>query len=658
MTLFPHPLALALSAALLSAAASASAHEPPAAHDDHHDEAVELDAVVVQSTRSGRRVSDEPIRVDVVSQEEIEEKLLMSPGNVSMLVAETAGVRVQNTSPGMGASNIRIQGLRGRYTQLLADGLPLYGGQSSSIGLLQIPPTDLGSVEIIKGSASALYGPAALGGVVNLISRRPNETAEAEMLLNATSRGGQDVTGYAAGPLAAHWGLSVVGGYHRQDRHDLDGDGWADIPGYERATVRPRLFWESENGARALLTAGAMRESRLGGTLPGQRAPDGQPFALTQRTERIDAGAVVDVPVRESDRLQVRASAMSTDHDHGYGPEQDNDTHQTGFAEVSYASGVGATSWLAGIAAQQDRFRSARYAQFDYRYTVPALFVQAEQALRDDLTLSGSARWDDHSTYGGHFSPRVSLLFRPDDWTLRASIGRGFYAPTPFVEQIEAAGLSRLEPLSGLRAEIATTGSIDAGYVHGPWELNLSVFASDIDHAVRLVESVTAPGERVQLINLAGVTRTRGSELLLRYRWQDITVTGSYVYTDAREPGAEGAGRRPVSLTPRHSAGLVAMWERHDRGRVGLEAYYTGIQTLDENPWRRRSRPYLEVGALGEIVLGRVSLFLNLENILNVRQSGYNPILRPRRADDGQWTVDAWAPLEGFVVNGGVRMKF
>jgi iron complex outermembrane receptor protein len=658
MTLLPHPLALALSAALLSAVAQANAHEPPAAHDDHHDEAVELDAVVVQSTRSGRRVSDEPIRVDVVSQEEIEEKLLMSPGNVSMLVAETAGVRVQNTSPGMGASNIRIQGLRGRYTQLLADGLPLYGGQSSSIGLLQIPPTDLGSVEIIKGSASALYGAAALGGVVNLISRRPKETAEAEMLLNATSRGGQDVTGYAAGPLVEHWGLSVVGGYHRQDRQDLDGDGWADIPGYERATLRPRLFWESENGARALLTAGAMRESRLGGTLRGQRAPDGQPFVLAQRTERIDAGAVIDVPVRESDRLQLRASAMSTDHDHGYGPEQDNDTHQTGFAEVSYASGAGATSWLAGIAAQQDRFRSAQYPQFDYRYTVPALFVQAEQALRDDLTLSGSVRWDDHSVYGGHVSPRVSLLFRPDEWTLRASIGRGFYAPTPFVEQIEAAGLSRLEPLAGLRAEIATTGSIDAGYVHGPWEMNFSVFASDIDHAVRLVESANAPGERVQLVNLAGVTRTRGSELLLRYRWQDITVTGSYVYTDAREPGEEGAGHRLVSLTPRHSAGLVAMWEQHDRGRIGLEAYYTGIQALDDNPWRRRSRPYLEVGALGEIVLGRVSLFLNLENILNVRQSGYNPMLRRRRADDGQWTVDAWAPLEGFVVNGGVRLKF
>ncbi|UUS13960.1 TonB-dependent receptor [Stenotrophomonas sp. CD2] len=539
------PLFLALTTALLASTAPVFAHEPPAAHEGHGDEAVELDAVTVQSTRSGRRVSDEPIRVDVVSQEEIEEKQLMSPGNVSMLVAETAGVRVQNTSPGMGGSNIRIQGLRGRYTQLLADGLPLYGGQSSSIGLLQIPPTDLGSVEIIKGSASALYGPAALGGVVNLISRRPRDIRETEVLLNATSRGGQDLTGYVAGPLDGHWGLSMVGGYHRQDRQDLDGDGWADMPGYERMTLRPRVFWESEDGARALLTAGATRENRQGGTLLGRVVADGQPFTLTQHTERYDAGAVVDLPMRESDRLQLRASAMTTRHRHRYGASPENDTHQTGFAELSYGSGFGNTNWLAGVAAQQDRFRSRQFQSFDYRYTVPAVFVQAEQTLHDDLILSGSARWDEHSAYGNHFSPRLSLLFRPRDWTVRASLGKGFHAPTPFVEEIEAAGLSRLEPLQGLRAETATTGAIDVGYAQGAWEANLSLFASNIDHAIRLVDSTTMPGERVQLVNVQGMTRTRGSELLLRYRWQDVTVTGSYVYTDAREPGLEelAAGR-------------------------------------------------------------------------------------------------------------------
>jgi iron complex outermembrane receptor protein len=113
-----------------------------------------------------------------------------------------------------------------------------------------------------------------------------------------------------------------------------------------------------------------------------------------------------------------------------------------------------------------------------------------------------------------------------------------------------------------------------------------------------------------------------------------------------------------VPLTPRHTAGLVAMWEQHGRGRVGIEAYYTGTQSLDDNPYRRTGRPYVELGALGEITLGKVSLFLNLENILNIRQTGYHPMTLPQRAEDGQWTVDAWAPTDGFVVNGGMRLKF
>src|SRR3546814_196061 len=121
--------------------------------------------IFVQETRTGRSLSDEPIRVEVLDREEIEEKLMMTPGNIAMMVSETPGVRTQITSPSLGAASIRMQGLKGRYTQLLADGLPLYGGQAPAIGLLQIPPTDLGQVEIIKGAASALYGPSALGGV-------------------------------------------------------------------------------------------------------------------------------------------------------------------------------------------------------------------------------------------------------------------------------------------------------------------------------------------------------------------------------------------------------------------------------------------------------------------------------------------------------------
>jgi iron complex outermembrane receptor protein len=100
------------------------------------------------------------------------------------------------------------------------------------------------------------------------------------------------------------------------------------------------------------------------------------------------------------------------------------------------------------------------------------------------------------------------------------------------------------------------------------------------------------------------------------------------------------------------------MWEKHGQGRIGVEAYYTGQQSLDDNPYRIRSKPYLHLGVLGEVVLGRVSLFANAENILGVRQTRYDPLLRPVRAPSGDWTVDAWAPAEGFILNGGLRLRF
>lgn len=212
-------------------------------------EGEEEEEIVVQATRLGRSVDSEAIRVEVVSREEIEEKILMTPGNISTLVAETPGVRVQSTSASLGASNVRMQGMPGRYTQILSDGLPLYGGQASSIGLMQIPPTDLGQVEVIKGSASALYGASALGEAINLVSRRPKPDANYELLINATSRGGQDITVYADGPASDQLGLSLTGGYHRQDRKDLDGDGWIDIAGYERKTLRPRCLVPAFDGS-------------------------------------------------------------------------------------------------------------------------------------------------------------------------------------------------------------------------------------------------------------------------------------------------------------------------------------------------------------------------------------------------------------------------
>ena len=200
--------------------------ETDAAEDEHDD--VELETVVVTATRSEQRIEDVPVRVEVLAREEVEEKMMMTPGDVSMMLNETSGLRVQTTSPSLGGANVRVQGLRGRYTQVLSDGLPLYGGQSGSLGLLQIPPMDLGQVEVIKGAASALYGASALGGVVNLVSRRPAD--DRELLLNATTLGGGDAVFWSSGALGGRWGYTFLGGAHGQRSADLDGDSWSDLP--------------------------------------------------------------------------------------------------------------------------------------------------------------------------------------------------------------------------------------------------------------------------------------------------------------------------------------------------------------------------------------------------------------------------------------------
>lgn len=620
----------------------------------HNHDAEEVEEIVVQATRSRRRLQDEPIRVEVLSQEEIEEKLLMRPGNISMMLNETGGLRVQVTSPALGSANVRIHGMRGRYTQLLADGLPLYGGQASSLGLLQVPPSDLGQVEIIKGTASALYGGQALGGVINLVSRRPADEFSGEITLNATTKDGQDVSGYGSTRFSDAWSGSLLTAYNRQSPKDLDSDGWIDMPGYERWSARPRLFWNGQDGSTVFMTVGSMIEDRRGGTLSGGLVPDGIPFEQSQETRRLDGGLTFERPIGDHSFLQARASAVSQSHRHRFGDLREKDQHDTVLAEISVASEAVGRSWVGGVAFQADDYESDAFPNFDYSYEAPALFAQADIDLSDDVTIAGSARWDDHSEYGGRFSPRFSLLHRPGSWTVRASWGRGFYAPTPFIEETEAAGLSRLEPFSDLRAETAQTASLDVAYATGAWETGLTFFGSNINNAVGLE---TVSENQVRIVNLDGETRTRGLEALLRWRQNPYTVTASYLYLDASETGEVGTGRREVPLTPRHSAGLVAMWERHGQGRLGLELYYTGKQSLEDNPYRNEGRPYLHIGLLGEIVLGRYRVFLNLENLLDVRQTKKDPLLRPSRSPDGRWTVDAWAPLEGFIANAGVRIS-
>ena len=666
--------------------------------------AAALEGMVVTSTRGERRVEDTPLRVEVIDEEEVAEKVAMTPGDIAMMLNETSGLRVQATNPSLGGANVRIQGLRGRYSLILADGLPLYGGQAGGLGLLQIPPVDLGRVEVIKGTASALYGSSALGGVINLVSRRPGEEREGTALVNQTTRDGTDVVAFLAGPMAERWGYTLLAGAHRQERNDLDDDGWTDMPGYERAVVRPRFYFDDGRGRTAFLTGGFTAEDRSGGTLDGGSVPGGGPYAEALRTRRADVGglarwvvadtgALAGLRVLHGAILTVRGSAMEQWHGHRFGGVREDDRHRTWFGEAALALPRGRVTYIAGAAFQQELYRNDDVTGFDYTYTIPAAFAQLDVDAATWLSLSTSARLDAHSEYGTFVNPRVSLLFRRPaggelaGWTTRLSAGTGAFAPTPFTEETEATGLTPLEPLTGLVAERAQSASLDVGGpIHtalGLLEVNATAFGSRVRRQlqVRDADGVTADGaRRLRLANAPDATHTWGGELLARlvHELGDgeeapvLRVTATYTYLRATEcdpdllddgvAGTETCARREVPLTPRHAAGTVASIEQEGKSRLGVELYYTGRQSLENDPYRSVSRPYLILGLLGERAFetraGVARLFVNLENITGVRQTRYDPLLRPTRGPGGRWTTDAWTELTGFTLNGGVRLGF
>ena len=609
------------------------------------------ESVVVEATRTGTRLEDEPMRVEVLQREEIEEKMLMTPGDIVMMLNEMGGMRVQATSPSLGAASVRIQGMKGRYTRFLSDGLPLFG-DVGGLGLLQIPPMDLGQVEVIKGTASSLYGAGAMGGVVNLISRRPGDEAAREVLLNRSTRGATDATAWLSMPLTSRWALSLLAGGHWQESADVDGDGWSDLPGYARAVVRPRLFWSNDSGSSLFVTAGTTLEDREGGTTEGDvLSATGLPYREALDTRRVDGGLVGQTLWRERLVVTARAALSRLSHGHAFGEVEEDDRHSTAFGEFAIRGAAGRHTWVAGAALERDEYRALALPRFDHTFTVPGVFAQDDVAIADWVSVSASARLDQHSEYGTFFSPRLGAFFRSGAWTSRVSAGTGFFGPSALTEETEAAGLSRLTIPAPLEAERGSSASIDLTRTQGPASVTATLFASRVRHPIHVDQS-----NGLVLTNASEPTTNTGVELLGTVRQAPFALTASYTFVRSREHD-EGI-EVDAPLTPRHSAGIVGMWEREDSGRVGLEIYYTGTQRLEENPYAAESRPYVIVGLLAERPFGRLRVFINGENLTGVRQTRWQPLIRPSRAADGRWTVDAWAPLDGRTVNGGVRFSF
>ena len=611
---------------------------------------VELEEITVQSTRVARHLDEEPVRIEVLGGEDVAEKTQMRPSDITRLLSEMVGVRMQAGASPVGSTRLRLQGLAGHYTAIVADGLPLYGGDPGGLAVLQLAPLDLKQAEVIKGTATALFGPSALGGVLNLISRRPDE-GQRELVVNRTSAEGTDGLYWGGERLGAHAGLTLFADAHHQALRDVSGDGWADYPEFTRFSFRPRLFVTRPNGDELFATMGGRSENRTGGATQGGGYREGL------ETRHLDGGLTYRHALAPATTLSFRGSGMVETLDHDFDGIPERNRRHSLFGELALVGTRERLDWVLGASAQREALRARDVAGVDYTFTVPAAFAQVTVKLSETVSLAGAGRCDAHSEYGTQCAPRVALLYRPvEGFSARLSGGTGWYAPTPLTEETDAVGLRRVV-FPSLDPERARMAALDLRYEVGHVELSGTLSRSRLTGVVALEPIPGDPQGRERFTNTRGPTDTWAGELFAVYEKAPIVLTAFYGYLHAVEADPAG-GRREVALTPRHALGVDLAWEAPEAGTwIALEAFFTGRQALEDNPYRTHSVPFVAAELLAAQRIGPVWIFATLDNIGDFRITKQDPFVLPAPTALGQRTVTPWGPVEGRTVALGLMAR-
>ena len=250
------------------------------------------------------------------------------------------------------------------------------------------------------------------------------------------------------------------------------------------------------------------------------------------------------------------------------------------------------------------------------------------------------------------------MLAKPvDKWSVRASIGTGFAPPNATTEETEAVGLRAIRRIAKLHSERSIGGMFDVNGELAGAEVLVTTYTSVISNSLQLADVENSAG-LATLRNAASRSRVSGVEALSVWRFSGGKFIANYGYSLGNRPDANTGVRETAPLLPRHRAGGDLMLEKEGVYRLGLEGTWFGTQALDDNPFRSESKPYVYVMAIAARQFGPLELVANFENLLNVRQTDYDPLVRRSTGTAGRWTTDVWAPLEGFMANVAVRFRW
>ena len=631
----------------------------------------EIDEIIIEATRGNRTVANLPTRTEVLT-EEIDEAASMEPSKISHLITHSTGIQVQTTAAGSNGAVVRIQGLNGRYTQMLKDGFPLYGGFSGSLDILQIPPLDLRQVEYIKGPASTFYGGGAISGVINLLTKKADKD-ETLLHINLSHIGARDFNAFTSKRFGK-WGFTNLASMHIHNPYDAaDEDGFSDIAQVSKFNFNPKLFYNPNKKTALYFGATISKENRKGGSM-GKIMNENiisSYFLDEQESSRITSQFSAQYKLDEVKTITLKNSISSFDRyinidENILGTSTTFRGNQlNSFTELNLSINKEKQNINIGINALSDKFTEDNIIPQPLRnqeHQTLGIYINHLWDATDKLALESGLRTDkvDATTLntenGGQsfILPKISALYKlTPELSIRLGGGMGYRMPTIFNEEAEPYGYKNVQTIDfgNLVAEESYGSNIDFKYqsTFGLDNVLLSLsqmfFYNVIDNPITLNENDI---ENLFYEQTNDSLLSKGYESQIKLTVGKFTWFFGYTYTDAYlENGAE---ENPLTLTPKHSIKGDLLFVVENKWRIGWDYDYKYGQFLNNGI---KTESLFTTGIIVERTIDNFVIFLNAENFTDVRQSNTGNVL----TNGSPQFTEVWAPLDGYFFNMGLKIK-
>ena len=623
----------------------------------------EEEEVIVQSVRTGRTIANVPTRVETIELEEIDEKANMRPANVAMILHESTGIQVQQTSATSGNASIRLQGLDGRYTQLLKDGFPNFGNFSSGLSILEIPPLDLKQVEIIKGPASPLFGGGAIAGVVNFISRTPKLKPAYNFIINQSNIGQSNIGGFASA-RSKKMGYTLLALYNRQKAYDADKDDFTEVPESNEFTVHPKLFFYPDDNTVITVANSFTKGERTGGDIQviKNNADVNHQYFEKNETLRNISTFELDKKLSANKNITVKQSFSYFNRSIHIPSYIFAGTDNNAFTDISYVDNAGKHALVLGANFIYNQFKEKdNNGSRNNRSRTGGIYAQHTWDAADKIKLESGLRVDVLDYNNALFKntelfilPRISLFLKYNaQWSSRIGAGMGYKMPTLFTEETETIQYKNVAPLNNVKAEKSYGGTADVNYRTTigrelGFSLNQMFFYTIIHKPLLLQQDML--GSRF-FANADKPVYSAGFETNAKFiykKYFKLFLGYTFNYSKAKYL----TGNQFLPLVAKGKLNTALIYEIEDKIKLGLEGYFTGRQYLSSGVL---TPAFEELGFMAEKIFKTFSLYINFENFTDTRQGRYKNVVNGSHLSPS--FDEIWTHTEGFILNGGIKVK-